>query len=1326
MAYATYFQTEYDPFHDDERLDDNGRNKKLRFGRKSDQWVFADFASSNDNQPDAEGSKDSKLIGPDNAGVESQRAKSEENLAEPTRRDEENCENSTPKEIKANSVVNQATDKNYTKNPSKVEFTYNTDSPSSPDRSYAPVVAIADGSDKSHGNKNHVLEEVSCQEPTQNMSNCNATEEIQKSAVFTRREPSPLHSSPSPHESSPNNHLATTLDEDDGPAPFKSPLSSLEDQKIGRTNPGSDLQVISSDESDPKDEDPDLNIVSNDERDSGEEVSDSEPNFAEEVAFEDEYSDMEDSSNDDITLGDEDSYESEPINYDNARYHQGPPRRHYPFFDTSEDESESDVDMDSVLASDDASSVDSIEESEHSSEVDSESCSKSGDTSSIIFVDEAVNPIDFDPKSRSGSDATGSGGSAEETIRSTNHHIAGDVMDSRALDKDQTYFSPNTQPDQLNSAEEVHPVSEISRTSLVENDSTSTKESLVSRASEETQVLVGRTVETDVDRTPEVLIHHGTHEADSVQNKKEQDTSVDGETTSPQNIEQDEHFSISSNAMISESITYTPYVVDTSQDKNIIQTQMDSESSDVHGHHALEIREHDGQLYKLLDGTEVRVHMDDRSADDNVPNEDERITQQKRDIFQEKSSNDDESVYVEDDQTSPKKGMNLQDDQLPDEEKTYVRDSESSDGQAAEVHHDHMLDEQSVDTENDQLDEREHCLSNDPTNDQGDGYVQYSRLGEAHVQNHQKFDGGKALSRGSAKRPSQDESDDSNHKIDPALRKPVTTSNIEIIDLESGEEDDTPTSPLVKEEYVPDQFPPTSIGQHNSNDLSTIQKKDEQLLLDSMSPVSDSENTEEDLYQEASKGIPDYKLVQSNKSPDEDVASEIPPTISGVLHGDLTKTPSEAISQIEASDSQLEGNRSQPTTAVVKKGSRSDPEADPNFREQLLTPKASQQTSLLTELSTLSHPNQEIHDLPTPALTQSTVAPPPVLDTPETPRKPTLVEKIKAMKRLSARSAKRTSTKVLEAVSPWFIEKKKSQLTHVSDSESNVESEHSENSVHPEVHRRQSQAEPLLPEPHTQSSLREKQSSPAYRQPVSSPSAPPTGLRTSFSYFPPLSSLSTHFNTQTDILAIVYASTAVMRAKSGPRDYSQTLSITDPPVASSAHPITTAQIFRPYKTAFPSVAQGDAILLRNFKVQSFGNTLGLLSTDSSAWAVFRRGEDVKMAGPPVEFGAAERGYARGLWSWWDSLSAAKKSELEQVLEERKKAGMQEESKEKIETEKLTSPKKTPKRRGRPRGRPSRGEGVVRHELRDGVSYTDGKGTLHELRDGTTYSDSVEP
>lgn len=1290
--------------------------------------MFADFASGNDNQPDAEGSKDSKFIGPDNTGVESQRAKSEENLAEPTRRGQDDCENSTPEEIKANSVADQATDKNYAKSPSEVEVTYNTDNPSSPDRSYAPVVAIPDGSDKSHGNKNHVLEEVSRQESTQNVSNCNATEETQKSAVFTRREPSPLHSSSSPHESLPNNHLATTLDEDDGPAPYKSPLSSLEDQKMGRTNPDLDLQVMSSDESDPKDEDPDLNIVSNDERDSGEEVSDSEPYFAEEVAFEDEDSDLEDSSNDDITLEDEDSYESEPINYDNARYHQGPPRRHYPFFDTSEDESESDVDMDSVLASDDASSVDSIEESEHSSEVDSESSSKSGDTSSIIFVDEAVNPIDFDPKSRSGSDACsgGSVGSVEETIRSTNYHIAGDVMESRALDKDQTYFSPNTQSDQLNSAEDIHPVSEISHTSLAENDSTSTKESLVSRASEETQVLVGRTVETDVDRTPEVLIHHGTHEAGPVQNKKEQDTSFDGDSTSPRNIEQDEHYSTSSNAIISESITYTPYVVDTSQDKNIIQTQMDSESSGVHGQLVLETREDDGQSNKLLDGTEVRVHIDDHSADDNVPNEDESITQQKRDIFQEKSSKDNESVYIEDDQTSPKKGMNLQDDQLPDEEKTYVRDSECSDGQAAEVHHDHMLDEQSVDTENDQLNEREHCLPNDPTNDQGDGYVQYSGLGEAYVQNHQKFDGGKALSRGSAKSPSQDESDDSNHKIDPALWKPVTASNIEIIDLESGDEDDTPTSPLVKEEYVPDQFSPTSIGQHNSNDLLTIKKRDEQLLLDSMSPVSDSKNTEEDLYQKASKGIPDYKLVQSNKSPDEDVASEIPLTISGVLHGDFTKTPSEAISQIGASDSQLEGNRSQPTNPVVKKGSRSDPEADHIFRKQLLTPKASQQTSLLTELSTLSHPNQEIHDLPTPALTQSTVAPPPVLDAPETPRKPTLVEKLKAMKSLSARSAKRTSTKVLEAVSPWFIEKKKSQLTHVSDSESNAESEHSENSVHPEVHRRQSQAEPLLPESHTQSSLREKQSSPAYRQPVSPPSAPPTGLRTSFSYFPPLSTLSTHFNTQTDILAIVYASTAVTRAKSGPRDYSQTLSITDPPVASSAHPITNAQIFRPYKTAFPSVAQGDAILLRNFKVQSFGNTLGLLSTDSSAWAVFRRGEDVKMAGPPVEFGAAERGYARGLWSWWDSLSAVKKSELEQVLEERKNTGKQEESKEKTETEKLTSPKKTPRRSGRPRGRPSRGEGVVRHELRDGVSYTDGKGTLHELRDGTTYSDSVEP
>lgn len=105
----------------------------------------------------------------------------------------------------------------------------------------------------------------------------------------------------------------------------------------------------------------------------------------------------------------------------------------------------------------------------------------------------------------------------------------------------------------------------------------------------------------------------------------------------------------------------------------------------------------------------------------------------------------------------------------------------------------------------------------------------------------------------------------------------------------------------------------------------------------------------------------------------------------------------------------------------------------------------------------------------------------------------------------------------------------------------------------------------------------------------------------------------------------------------------------------------------------------------------------LLSTNTSAWAVFRTGEEAQIRGPPVEYGAAERGFVRGLRDWWGSLAAEIKEEL------RKQAPKDKESH----------------------------EGKVRwvdgkHELRDGTTYTDvpaeERNAIHELRDGTTYVD----
>ena len=162
-----------------------------------------------------------------------------------------------------------------------------------------------------------------------------------------------------------------------------------------------------------------------------------------------------------------------------------------------------------------------------------------------------------------------------------------------------------------------------------------------------------------------------------------------------------------------------------------------------------------------------------------------------------------------------------------------------------------------------------------------------------------------------------------------------------------------------------------------------------------------------------------------------------------------------------------------------------------------------------------------------------------------------------------------------------------------------------------------------------------------------------TGFRTSTSYYVPLTSLHTHYGTFVDLMAVAISSTAVTRATSGPKDNNQTIYITDPPSSVGKNPtsLTTAQIFRPYRTkkesleCFPSIQPGDTILLRDFKVQSFEKSISLISTDSSAWAVFRKDADVQIPGPPVEYGPEERAFARALWDWWSSLEPEQSAAL---------------------------------------------------------------------------------
>ena len=300
------------------------------------------------------------------------------------------------------------------------------------------------------------------------------------------------------------------------------------------------------------------------------------------------------------------------------------------------------------------------------------------------------------------------------------------------------------------------------------------------------------------------------------------------------------------------------------------------------------------------------------------------------------------------------------------------------------------------------------------------------------------------------------------------------------------------------------------------------------------------------------------------------------------------------------------------------------------------------------------------------------------------------------------------------------------------------------------------------------------------------PSQVATGFRTNFSYFVPLASLHNHYGTTVDVLVVAISSTAITRAKSGPKDYNQTLYLSDPSSTLSNDPtaLTKAQIFRPRKPCFPSIGSGDAVLLRNFKVHSIQKALSLISTEASAWAVFRQDADVQIHGSPVEYGPEERAFARAQRTWWATLDAKLRDKLSTVAPKTKtdraqrglgfdltsKSQQPTTSSKESDGVSGTSPKYRSLRSGKslepPDAEQEEVEGkeatknrrVLRsrtaqaqnnaspekddlpkveeiHELRDGTKYVDRKGIeagdvetqrgVHELRDGTKYRDRVK-
>ena len=232
------------------------------------------------------------------------------------------------------------------------------------------------------------------------------------------------------------------------------------------------------------------------------------------------------------------------------------------------------------------------------------------------------------------------------------------------------------------------------------------------------------------------------------------------------------------------------------------------------------------------------------------------------------------------------------------------------------------------------------------------------------------------------------------------------------------------------------------------------------------------------------------------------------------------------------------------------------------------------------------------------------------------------------------------------------------------------------------------------------------------------------GLQSKHSYFAPLATLVDHVGNLVDTISIVHEASPIVKATSGAKEYFVTIQITDPSMAGTT---LKAQIFRRYKSAMPTLVEGNAVLLRNFKVQSDDHSITLLSSQNSFCAVFdESAPDAQVNGAPTDYHSEERVFASNLRNWYGDIGAHMVADYELQSSIQRDDLDREGSALISESGSVDSVSRDPTSSARSSRRRKSHRRVTIHELRDGRRYAEvgspnTKESIHELRDGTVYA-----